>query len=186
MLEVDQASLGIVNITDCTLSKIIRDAFVEVFELVDPVVSEALIEVEDIESFRKVLSENNIFLEADEEQLNQTIQTDDIKLCLIITNLLSNAFKYRLKSVFMKCSAQNDTVNVSVRDDGPGIPEAYHQQIFDQYFQCIKADGFPVRGHGLGLAGALALAEAMGGSLSLCNSPKGAEFVVQIKCGKKD
>jgi K+-sensing histidine kinase KdpD len=68
-----------------------------------------------------------------------------------------------------------------VRDDGPGIPECYHEQIFDQYFQCLKAEEFPVRGHGLGLAGAQALAEALGGQLSLGKSRQGAEFMVSIK-----
>jgi two-component system, OmpR family, sensor kinase len=186
MLEVDQAGMGIVNVSECALSGVLKEALVEVLEVVDPAVSDALNEAADMETFRRILGEHNIFLEAEDAQLDQVIETDRTKLCLILTNLLTNAFKYRSKRVFLKCAAQNDTVNVSVRDDGPGIPEAFHQQIFDQYFQCTKVEDFPVRGHGLGLAGALALTEAMGGTLSLCKCPEGAEFVVQLRLPRQE
>lgn len=181
MLEVDKAALGIFETTDCTLAEVLKEALVEVFDLVDAQVSDALEETQDFPSFIAVLRENGIILEAEEGQLNRTFHLDETKLCLVVTNLLSNAFKYREKNVYLKCVSDGRTITISVRDDGPGIPETYHRQIFDQYFQCVKVDGFPVRGHGLGLAGALALTEALGGTLSLCNSAKGAEFMVEFK-----
>ncbi|MBM4326799.1 MAG: HAMP domain-containing histidine kinase [Deltaproteobacteria bacterium] len=183
MLEVDMASQGITKTTQCTLADILRGALMEVFDVVDPAAAEALEEASDLESFRRVLEANSVFIDATIEDLNQAIRTDQTKVCLILTNLLSNAFKYRETSVHVRCSVNADSINVSVRDDGPGIPETYHKQIFDQYFQCVPADGFPVRGHGLGLAGALALTEALGGHLSLCRGEHGAEFLVEIACG---
>ncbi|HMK36353.1 MAG TPA: sensor histidine kinase [Desulfomonilaceae bacterium] len=185
MLEVDMATMGIVKTSDCTLSAILKSALVEVFDVVDPGVSDALEDAQDLDQIQRVLQAQDIFLEAEESQINRTIQTDETKMCLIITNLLSNAFKYKQKSVFIKCIADGERITISVRDDGPGIPECYHEQIFDQYFQCSKIEGFPVRGHGLGLAGALALTEAMGGVLSLCKSPQGAEFMVQIAYSRR-
>lgn len=185
MLEIDKAAMGLLSISDCTLSEILKTAFVEVFDLVDPVVADALEESKTLERFRGLLKDNEVYLEAEESHLNRQIRTDETKMCLIITNLLSNAFKYKQKCVYMKCQTDGDSLSVSVRDDGPGIPEVFHQQIFDQYFQCVKVEGFPVRGHGLGLAGALALTEALGGQLSLCRSRQGAEFVVQIRFNSK-
>lgn len=181
MLEIDKASMGLINVTDSTLSRILKTSFVEVFDLVDPVVAEALDEANNLERFRSVLKANEVFLEADDAHLNRPIRIDETKMCLIVTNLLSNAFKYKEKCVFLRCDADGESIHVSVRDDGPGIPECYHDQIFDQYFQCMKAEGFPVRGHGLGLAGAQALTAALGGELSLCKTQQGAEFIVQIK-----
>jgi len=185
MLEVDMASMGIVKIGKSTLSDILKTALVEVFDIVDPLVSDALEDAPTLDILRSILSANHIFLEAEDSHLNRTIRVDETKLCLIMTNLLSNAFKYKEKSVYLKCSEDTEYIIVTVRDDGPGIPDCYHKQIFDQYFQYITVDGFPVRGHGLGLAGAQALAEALGGGLSLVKSPHGAEFVVRVKCSTK-
>jgi two-component system, OmpR family, sensor kinase len=182
MLEIDMAAMGIVKTSDCTLAGILKSSLIEVFDVVEPSVSDALEKAISLTEIQKTLQGCDIYLEADESQVNRTIQTDETKMGLIITNLLSNAFKYKHKSVFIRCSADADNISISVRDDGPGIPECYHAQIFDQYFQCSKIESFPVRGHGLGLAGALALTEAMGGILSLCKTNRGAEFVVQIKC----
>ncbi len=181
MLEVDMAALGIVNNSECLAMDILRSALMEVFDLIDPTVSDALENEQDLEKIRSVLKAHDFFLEADAGQLARSINTDETKFSLIITNLLSNAFKYKTKSVFLKLLVDDETVTVSVRDDGPGIPDSYHQQIFDQYFQCEKVEDFPVRGHGLGLAGAQALAHALGGTLSLCRGIKGAEFVISIK-----
>lgn len=182
MLEVDKAALGIVNPAECTLFGILKSSLVEIFDLVDPQVSDSLEEAADHQTFQRILKDNGIILEAELSHLTRTIRLDETKLGLILTNLLTNAFKYREKSVYLTCATDGPTVHLSVRDDGPGIPECYHEQIFDQYFQCMKVEGFPVRGHGLGLAGALALTEAMGGTLTLCSTPTGAEFKIEIQC----
>ena len=54
MLEVDMAAMGIIRVSDCTLSGILKVAFVEVFDLIDPVVSDALEEAADVETFRNI------------------------------------------------------------------------------------------------------------------------------------
>lgn len=186
MLEVDMSAQGLTTMSQCKMSEIVRHSLLEVFDIVDPGVSDALQDVNDLKKMKEILGIKNIYLQADDTLFNRTIYTDETKMCLILTNLLSNALKFKQKAIYLKCSFSGDCVVLSVRDDGPGIPEVYHQQIFDQYFQCIKVEGFPVRGHGLGLAGALALTEALGGTLSLCKTDQGAEFVVQIDCSPKD
>lgn len=186
MLEVDMAARGVLKVNTCTLVEILRAALMEVFDLIEPSVADMLEQAQSLTKMQEVLRANQIFLEADEDQLHRTIRVDDTKMSLIITNLLSNALKFKNKNIYVKCTAIGDSIQVSVRDDGPGIPESFHEKIFDQYFQCAEVEGFPVRGHGLGLAGAQALAEALGGRLFLCKSARGAEFVIELQCPRPE
>jgi signal transduction histidine kinase len=69
----------------------------------------------------------------------------------------------------------------SVQDDGSGIPKDCHQKIFKEYFQMEPGDKFPVRGHGIGLAGVLVLVEDLTGQLALeSDVGQGANFMVSL------
>jgi signal transduction histidine kinase len=181
MLEVDMAARGVLKETDSSMMCILRTAFMEVFDIVDPLVSEALESADSFDAFREALVKGRVFLDADEAQLSKSILIDEAKMGMVIVNLVSNAMKYKVESIYVKCVSEGDCLTVSVKDDGPGIPESFHEQLFGSYFQCTQVEGFPVRGHGLGLAGAQALTEALGGRLFLCKTDRGAEFVAEVK-----
>jgi signal transduction histidine kinase len=91
------------------------------------------------------------------------IETDGDRVLQIISNLLSNAFRWTPDGgrVELELAAANGTVSVAVEDTGPGIAEAERERIFRPFW---SRDG---RGTGLGLAVAHELAEALGGRIVL-------------------
>ncbi len=68
-----------------------------------------------------------------------------------------------------------DTVTITVRDDGPGIADALRPRLFD-----VGATAGKIDGHGLGLAGARALARRWGGDLVGVKSARGAVFALTV------
>lgn len=72
-------------------------------------------------------------------------------------------------------SAAGETVSLTIRDEGPGVPAAIHDEIFNPFFT-TKA-----KGTGLGLAKVQAVAEAHGGSTScICQPGQGAAFTITL------
>jgi signal transduction histidine kinase len=92
------------------------------------------------------------------------IETDGDRVLQIITNLLSNAFRWTPDGgrVELALAAENGTVAVAVEDNGPGIPATEHERIFRPFW---SGDGRG--GTGLGLAIAHELADALGGRITL-------------------
>ena len=69
-------------------------------------------------------------------------------------NILTNAIKYSPDGKRIKVRAERsrdgEYVEVSVEDQGPGIPEKYQKKIFDRFFR-VENDAHTVKGTGLGL-----------------------------------
>jgi signal transduction histidine kinase len=95
------------------------------------------------------------------------IVTDGDRVLQIISNLLSNAFRWTPEGgrIWLELAADNGSVAVAVSDTGPGISAEERDRIFRPFW---SRDG---GGTGLGLAIARELAVALGGSIELRSEP---------------
>ena len=180
-LELGRSREGIVNLSNCRISDVVRGTLVEVFDLADDQIAEKIKNLKELDSLRKTLEENGIGLLIDETLWSQEICLDEVKLSQILRNLLGNALKYRKRRVELRVERTDISLVLSIKDDGDGIPSAYHKKIFECYFQMDAGDACPVRGHGLGLAGVMVLVEDLGGKLFLdSDEGQGARFLVKV------
>src|SRR6188508_1176212 len=112
-----------------------------------------------------------------ELEAKPTIVSDGDRVLQIISNLLSNAFRWTPDggSVGLELSATDGSVYVGVADSGPGIPPSERERIFRPFWS--RGGG----GTGLGLAIANELAAALGGRISLESSAeKGSRFELML------
>jgi len=180
-LELGRSGEGIVFFSDFPLADLIEETLVEILDLTDTTMSEKLKKCENLDHFKKTLEEKGVILSIDEALWEQQICQDETKIKQILRNLLNNALKYRKSRVELGIDCREDLVIFSVKDDGAGIPTAYHKKIFDCYFQLDASSTCSVRGHGLGLAGVMVLVEDLGGEMLLdSDEGQGAKFLVKI------
>jgi signal transduction histidine kinase len=109
-----------------------------------------------------------------------TIVSDGDRVLQIISNLLSNAFRWTPDGgrVQLELTASNGRVSVAVDDSGPGVPIEEQERIFRPFWS--RDDS----GTGLGLAIAHELAGALGGSIQLDSRPgEGSRFELVLPSG---
>lgn len=180
-LELGRSGEGIVFFSDFPLADLIEETLVEILDLTDTAMSEKLKKCENLNHFKKTLEEKGVILSIDDALWEQQICQDETKIKQILRNLLNNALKYRKSRVELGIDCKEGLVLFSVKDDGAGIPTAYHKKIFDCYFQLDASSTCSVRGHGLGLAGVMVLVEDLGGEMLLdSDEGQGANFLVKI------
>jgi PAS domain S-box-containing protein len=101
------------------------------------------------------------------------VDGDSSRIGLVVSNLISNALKYSPASTPVEVTVTFDKAHatVSVRDEGPGIPAAEQERIFERFYQI---DGHLTRekgGVGLGLYVCRRLIEGMAGQLWVESRP---------------
>src|SRR5204863_9882489 len=112
-----------------------------------------------------------------------TIVTDGDRVLQIISNLLSNAFRWSPHGgkVELELAASNGSVSVAVDDNGPGVPPAERERIFRPFWS--RDDS----GTGLGLAIAHELAAALGRRIELKSEPgEGSRFELLLPAAPRD
>ena len=99
----------------------------------------------------------------------------------MLANLLDNAFKYseRDSCVTVGVNAQDNDIQVSVRDEGMGISQQDLKKIFDRYFRCDESRSRT--GCGLGLSLVRAVTMAHGGTIDVSSTAgTGSEFRITL------
>ena len=99
---------------------------------------------------------------------------DQGRLERLLVNLVDNAVRYARSSVVVSARRDGAWAELSVTDDGPGIPSADRERAFGRFTRLDDArsrDGAEAGGAGLGLAIVRATAQAYGGSAHLEAAP---------------
>lgn len=107
-----------------------------------------------------------------------------LQLERMLRNVLSNACRYADKDVEVAIRAERhdgvETVRIDVRDDGPGIPAADRERVFERFSRLEDARARKSGGAGLGLAIAREIADHHGGTLRFTDPPHGAHAVSRL------
>ncbi|MBP6633962.1 MAG: response regulator [Kofleriaceae bacterium] len=103
---------------------------------------------------------------------------DAHRLEIVLTNLIGNALKYAPGGGLIRVEVDDatDRIDVTVRDNGPGIPAEDLAHVFERFYQVNRRDRRQQGGVGIGLALAKELAELHGGELTAGNNPAGGAF----------
>lgn len=111
------------------------------------------------------------------------VMGDADRLVQVVVNLLSNATKFSPSGgvVCITVMPEARIARLSVKDNGPGVPESFRARIFSKFAQADGSDTRQRGGTGLGLAIAREIAERHGGRLWFESAPgEGATFHLDL------
>jgi signal transduction histidine kinase len=119
----------------------------------------------------------------DTETEEKIVSCDPDKIERIMLNLISNSIKFTPKggSIDVNVYDGEESILISVKDTGIGIPKDKLDVIFERFRQVDSSLQRPYEGSGIGLSLVKALVEAHGGSISVRSTlGEGTEFLVEF------
>lgn len=127
--------------------------------------------------------EFNVEYKLVEPQDKANVCCDSKRIYQVITNLLSNAAKYGGKQDTIEISVNNmgSKARVSIKDNGPGIPEDFHDKVFSQFSMANISNKTSIKSSGLGLNIAKSIVEHHNGNIGFDTSTgKGTTFWFEL------
>jgi two-component system OmpR family sensor kinase len=127
----------------------------------------------------------------DDSDAPVTVIGDEVRLRQVITNLIGNAlthtppgtpFRVGVGIARHRAPGEGRQVLLEVADEGPGLPAAQAERVFERFYRAERSRSRAHGGSGLGLSIVAALVHAHGGSVELDTAPgRGAVFRVTLR-----
>ena len=125
----------------------------------------------------------------DLQEMGLAVHCDDSPRCVLqgqpeavkraLRNLIENAVNYGEQAEVTLATTDTEAV-VTIVDQGPGIPEAERERVFEPFYRLEHSRSRETGGAGLGLAIARTLIRGMGGDIRLGTGPDGQGLVVSV------
>jgi two-component system phosphate regulon sensor histidine kinase PhoR len=113
-----------------------------------------------------------------------TLHADPARIEQVLSNLVDNAIKYGREGGRVSIRAQfsaKQEVEVSVQDDGPGLPPEALERAFERFYRVDKARSREQGGTGLGLSIVKHIVQSHGGRVRVASQlGKGATFIFTL------
>lgn len=114
------------------------------------------------------IQRKNITIDLDISSPLPAIEVDPGRMTQVLTNIVDNALRYTPEGgrILLSARQNNDQVELSIEDSGPGLKAEDLVRIFDRFYRTDAARQRQDGGSGLGLAIAKSIVQANGGQLS--------------------
>ena len=120
-------------------------------------------------------SYKNIKVQID-DSIDQSVFCNRQLFGLAVRNLLENAFQYAKSEIHISARKEEDGLHLIIKDDGPGVPIAENENIFERFYRSEKVRTIGKGGTGLGLSVVSAVMEAHNGKAFSILGSSGGEF----------
>ncbi|MFD0345050.1 sensor histidine kinase [Kitasatospora aburaviensis] len=116
------------------------------------------------------------------EEAEVVVPGREVLVGRILRNVLDNAARHAVGTVTVRLGVTDGWARLEVDDDGPGIPAADRERVFDRFVRLDTARNRAVGGAGLGLALVRTIATSLGGTATAEHPPHGhgAHLVVRL------
>jgi signal transduction histidine kinase len=136
-----------------------------------------------VEEWRAAAGSRDVRLEAETQPASLVLNGDEERLRQVLGNLVANAIRHSPRGgrVTLRASRRDGLTRLEVRDEGPGIPAAEAERVFERFYRSDAARSPKEGGSGLGLAIARWIVDLHGGTIRAENAdPHGCLIVVEL------
>jgi signal transduction histidine kinase len=106
---------------------------------------------------------------------------DMVQFRNVLQNIIGNSNKYCKNEdacAEISCEKKSDNVVITIKDNGPGVPEAMLEKLFNVFYRSDVSRNNPSKGSGLGLAISAKIIERLNGSIDAENMPGGGLCII--------